>query len=162
MRITNKQLHDLYVGLHKVGNLNGVKFSYIVSRNIAMIKSDVLALAKAQNATEEYKLYEKDRLELIEKHAVKKDGKFQFKKENGAEVYVLTDENKYLEALVSVQAKHNEAIVLREEQTEDFNLLMNEEVEINIHRLPVEHIPEAITAIQMAGILLVVDEDKAV
>lgn len=158
-KLTKKEVLDLHNGLHAVGNLSGVKFAYAVSKNIAKLKSEVVAFQEAYVPLPEFLAYEKERFALAEEYAKKIDGKAQKTIENGVERFVIENEKVFEKKLEALKKKHKKVVDAREKQIKDFEELMKEEIEIDLYQVLVSDIPEGISAKQMTSILPIVIED---
>ena len=161
MKLSKENLFNLYIALKDVGNLTGARFSYAVARNLSYLKSEAEALEKAHNPDADYVLYDKERAELAEKHAQKVDGKAQTTTENGIQKYVIEDQEQFDKDLTALQGVHKGATDKRQKQLDDFKGILKEVVEVQLHMIPAEYIPEDITAQQMANILTIVSDDNA-
>ncbi len=158
MVLTNQKLVDLYNGLMNVGNLGGAKFSYAISRNLEKLSSGKEAVKAAFMMRPDYIEYEKARLELAEKHSVKKDGKIQTEKVDGAERYILKDEKVFAKELEVLKEKYKKVIEGRETQLKEFADLLKDEVEIDLYKIPPSYLPKDITPNQTSAILAIIDD----
>lgn len=154
MKITKKDLGDLYQGLLSVDNLTGVKFSYAVARNLSMLKSEMESLKKAISMSKEFAEYEFKRVELAESFAVVENGKP--KVVNGE--YEIKDEEAFKVKFELLQHSYKEAIDGRKKQLSKLRELLKEEIEIDLYMIPQDIVPEAINTKQMADILPVIKE----
>jgi hypothetical protein len=136
-KLTKKEVLDLNNALHRIGDLDGVQFAYAVSKNIVKLKTEIIALQTAFAPKPEFMVFENARLDL----EAKKDKKTFEKK---------------MEAL---KKKHKKVISEREKQVKEFELLLEEEIEIDLRKVLLSNIPEKITTTQMSGILPIVTED---
>jgi len=159
IKITNQEVVDLNNGLHAVGHLSGVKFAYAVSRNISKLKSEVTALQKGFSLKPDFEAYENERQPLAEKYAVKVDGKPQQKVEGGVSKFVIKDQRAFDSKFKTLKKKHKKAIDNREKQLKEFQLLLEEKVEIELYQVMLKDVPEGISAKQMSSILPIVVED---
>jgi len=154
--MTKGQLVELFSTLNTLGKLQGVKFTYAVARNIAALKNEVEAINKSLEPSSEFMVYDKERVELAQKFA-KKDEKDKPLTENNR--YVMEDEKGFDKAFAKLQEKHKEIIEKREKQFKDYIELLAEEAgNIELYKVKLEHVPEPITALQMNGILPIIDE----
>lgn len=154
MKITKKDLGDLYQGLLSVDNLTGVKFSYAVARNLSMLKDEMESLKKAISMSKEFAEYEFKRVELAEDCAVLENGKP--KVVNGE--YEIRDEEFFKTSLSKLQETYKEAIDGRKKQLSELRELLKEEIEVDLYMIPQDIVPEAINTKQMADILPIIKE----
>ena len=160
MKFKKKELFDLYNSLRAVGNLSGPRFVYVVARNLAFLKDEVMSLQRAIKSDESFVAYEKERVELAKKHALKKDGQPVTYSENGLERFKIEDQKSFNIALEELKDKYKEAIDNKLKQEKDFEIMLDEEAEIFLFELKKEDLPETITAEQLSGIIILVAKDK--
>lgn len=147
--MNKKELLEFNNALKSVSDLKGVKFAYAVTKNKNNIKNEVEAIVEAQNQSDEYKEYEKERIALCEEMAIKdENGKPKINKFN----YEIEDEKAFEVKFDELKEKHKEAIEKREKQLEDFELLLEEAAEVKIHKVKIEDLPNDITPKQLEGI----------
>jgi pyruvate-formate lyase len=152
---TREEFLNLYQTLSQLGNLKGVKFAYIIAKNKEVIKPELVAIQEAGKMKDNYKEYDKERVELNEKYALKeKDGKPVIKDEN----YQIKDKETFEKALKELQEKHKEAIDEREAQIKEVNDLVKEEIEMDLKTLPLAIVPEDITVRQMESLSIIITE----
>jgi hypothetical protein len=157
MKLTKQQVLDLNKGLHNVSRLGGARFAYAVARNLSKLNSEVESIAAAFDAHENFIAYDKERAEVAATFAEKNpDGSPKLEGQR----YIVTDEDALAKALEPVKEKHKAAIEEREKQIKDFEELLKEEVEIDIYMVNQIFLPETITADQISGIILMVDEKE--
>lgn len=152
--MTWRALGDLYQGLLAVNNLTGAKFAYAVARNLSLLKEDVEVLKKAISMSKEYAEYELKRVELAEKSAVIENGKPKIVNDE----YEIKDEESFKVELDKLQETHKQAIDDRKKQLIELEKLLKEEMEVDVHIISQDIVPEAINTKQMAGILPIIKE----
>ena len=154
--MTKSEVLQLYNNLNQLGKLSGVKFSYAVARNLALLKPEVEAINKTLEPSKEFLEWDKERVALAQEYS-KKD-------EKGEPVivgnrYVMENEKTFNKELEKKQKNHKSAIDAREKQIEEYMKLLEEKSEeIKLFKVKLEHIPEAITTQQMNGIVDIVEE----
>ena len=136
-------------------NLPGVKFAYAVAKNLNILKVEVQALETARKTTEDYNKFDKERIALATKHAKKDD--------NGKPIVVgqnfeIENMEEFEYELAVLKEKHKEAIEKREAQLKDFEDLLQKEVEIKLHKIALEDVPQSITTKQMTDIYSLIEE----
>jgi len=156
--MTKQELFNLFNGLQSVSNLSGAKWAYAVAKNMAKLRSEVEALQKAYVASEEFVAYENQRLELAQKYSVKEKGKPKTIKVGGVEEYIIGDRDRFNQEFKKLQKKHKKAVDERKKQVDDFNEILKEEVEIDLHMIDSDYIPEGITPAQVSAIMLIISE----
>lgn len=158
MKITKQQVLSLYEALIGVSHLSGAKFAYAVAKNLVKIKSEVEALEKAHLPFDDFKVYDVERIKLCEEYAIKVDGKPQMEMRDGTMVYKIEDQEAFDKALKELQAKHQDAYDKRQKQLEELNEMLKDEVEVDLHTILPEYIPQNITATQLADLMPMIDE----
>ena len=109
------EILQLYRALNTLGQLQGVKFSYSISRNLAILKPEIEALEKASTASEEFIEMDKERIKLVEEYA-EKDEKGKPKKKGNE--YVIPEDKKedFENAFEAFKIEHKELYDAREKQ----------------------------------------------
>ena len=131
---TNRQLADLLVGLYGVQELKGLKFAIQVSKNITMLKKDLEYIDEATKPTPEF-------LDLAAKvNALQDSG----------------DQN-IEEKVKALEEKNKKLVDARKTQIEEFNSIMEETVEVTLHKISEEHLPTDITGKQLQSIELIIN-----
>ena len=93
-----------------------------------------------------YKEYEKERVELNEKHTKRdKDGNPVVKDKN----YVIKDKAKFDEEVEKLKKKHKDAIEEREQQRKDVEDLANKEITLDLKTIPLSIVPDKVTVDQL-------------
>jgi len=154
--LSKQEIITLYQGLHSVGNLEGVKFTYAVSRNISYLKPEVDAIQASLKPSKVYFEYDKKRAELAEKHAVKEKG--NPKKSPDGQKYIIADQAAFDKELKELQNKHKEVIDERKKQENSAEKLLEEKVMVELHWIELSEIPENIKGTQMNAILPVIKQ----
>ena len=109
MKITKsrKEFINLYQMLGYLGELTGARFTYTISKNKEILKNVVEEIQKKAEMHDNYREYEKERVELNETHTKRdKDGNPEIKDKN----YVIKDKVKFEEEVEKLKEKHKEAI----------------------------------------------------
>src|SRR3990167_5070475 len=124
-----KEILQLYRALNTLGQLQGVKFAYAVSRNLAILKPEIEALEKASSPTPEFMEMDKERIKLVEEHAEKDE---QGKPKKKGNEYVIPEDKKedFENAFEAFKLEHKELFDAREKQIEEYNALLQTESEI--------------------------------
>jgi hypothetical protein len=153
--LTKQELLDLYSALNQTGNLTGAKFAYAVARNLTTLKGEVDALNAAYAPTEAFMEYDRERVKLAELHAVKTDNGTPLQM-NGK--YELVDEAQFNKELDELKAKFPGLVDARQKQLDDFKKILEEKIDVTLHTVTPENLPQDISAQQMTGIILIVEE----
>lgn len=149
--MTKRELLELYSGLHSVGDLSGTRFSYNVAKNISILRPEAESLEKAKQPSPEYMEYDQERVELAKKYAVKMDGQPVIVDEQ----YQIADQDAFNKEWDKLKKKYKKALDDRKAQAEEFNAIIEEEVEpgIELWSVSIDDVPEGITAAQMSALL---------
>ena len=148
MKITKsrKEFINLYQMLGYLGELTGARFTYTISKNKEILKNVVEEIQKTAEMHDNYREYEKERVELNEKHTKRdKDGSPVVKDKN----YVIKDKAKFDEEVEKLKEKHKEAIEEREQQRKDVEELANKEITLDLKTIPLSIVPDKVTVDQM-------------
>lgn len=161
-----KELLELHAHLRVCQTLSGkceniTKFLYGVERNILKQESEIKALEKASNPSQEIQQYDQERIALCKIHANKKDGQpiiinnaYDLSDASGA----LKEE--FAKAFEELKEKYKDALDKREEQMKQFDQILEEEVEIELYKIKLDNIPDDIAKHKglMSGIMCLIEE----
>ena len=157
MKITKKRKEfiNLYQMLGYLGELTGAKFTYTISKNKEILKKVVEEIQKKAEMHENYREYEKERVDLNEKYAKRdKDGNPEVKDKN----YVIKDKAKFEEEVEKLKKKHKEAIEEREQQRKDVEELANKEITLDLKTIPLSIVPDKVTVDQMEVLSILIKD----
>ena len=151
------EILTLFRALNTLGQLQGVKFSYSISRNLAILKPEIEALEKASAPTPEFLEMDKERIKLVEEHA-EKDEKGKPKKKGNE--YVIPEDKKedFENAFEAFKIEHKELYDAREKQIEEYTALLETESDIKLHKVNLADVPQNITVSQMHSISSFVED----
>lgn len=157
--MTRQQTIDLQAALKAVENLTGAKFCYAITKNIAMIQSEVQTLKTIVKYSEKFTEYDGKRAELA-KSMAKKDEKGEptVQVVNGQATYVLIDQKEFDKKLEVLKSQYKEAITEQEAKFKDLQKLLEEESDLKFHTIDQKDIPGNITAGQLSGIIKLIKE----
>lgn len=150
--LTNQEVIVLHNQL-SILNHSGVKFSYAIARNVAILKPLVQSLKDSVAPSEDFAEFDGERIKLAIEHS-KKDEKGKPVIENGN--YVVEDS--FHKSLEPLKKKYKEAIEGHQKKLEEYNALLNETVEIELYGIKYEWLPESITSKEMSAILPLVED----
>lgn len=157
-KLMNRDLFGLLDGFAAVGDLRGVKFAYAVAKNKDRVMREVRPLQKSIEPSKEVNEYEKERIKLCKIHCQKDEGG-QPLIQNG--VYVGVDgKPEFEKAVAELKEKFKEPLDKQKEDKEEYDRLLDEEVEIEFHQLRFEDVPEVITVAQMSAIFPIIADEK--
>tara|TARA_R110000824_G_scaffold74264_3_gene188981 strand:- start:961 stop:1359 length:399 start_codon:yes stop_codon:yes gene_type:complete len=124
LKTKNREFVDLINGLFNVQDLQGVRFSLVVSKNIRILQQELTDLESASKPSEEF-------LELSMK------------------AKALGEDDK---AIKELEDNNPKLIAERKSQLEEIDKMMEEEIKIKLHGITENILPEGITAAQITGI----------
>lgn len=155
----NKDILTLNEALKSL-NLKGAKFAYVVARNIEVLKPEITALVEAAKQSDEYKEYEAKRVEICKEHAEKDENNepVLINKGTVSEEYKIADQKSFEASLKKLNDENKEVIRAREKQIEEFNSLLEENKDINFHKVSLKDVPDEITSQEMASIISIIEE----
>ena len=160
MKITKRDLLNLYNGMCSLeGRQFSVKFSYFIAKNKVAIRDEITALDEARRVSNEFKLYDDERVELARKFADKSDDGSAKVHDNSFIITKLLDG--FQKNLSKLREKHTKAIEKREKQIEDFENLLNETATFEKFQVEFDDIPPTIEPSILEGFILadlIIDE----
>ncbi len=146
-----REILNLYHDLRELRDLSGVKFAYAIARNLSILEGEIKSLEEAIVPTEEFKVFEKERIELAEKHSNKDKNGSSIKKTNqqGIQEYDIKDMNAFDKELNKIRKKYKDAIAFREKQYKEYKELLDTDSEIELYKIKLDDVPENINVRQM-------------
>jgi hypothetical protein len=156
--MTKQDLINLYQALILIKQTPNAKFSYAVQKNINMIESEIKVLDKVILASEEYQKFDKERIELAKKYAKKdeKTGEPIIDVKNNLQQFVVENKEEFEKEINILRENYKEPIEIREKQIEEYKKLLEEEVVLMFHKIPLSQVPEGIST---ADIFAIIGED---
>ena len=153
-----RELFELLNALQGVSDLQGVKFAYVVTKNMNKIRSEIKILQKSVKTPEKFSEYENKRMRICNKYCAKdKDNKPII--ENNA--YTGLDDNKFFSFEIDkLQKEYKETIDKRKKQAEEYKVMLEEETKVELYKVSLKNVPEKITAQQLEKIMPIVLEEK--
>lgn len=147
---------SLYNGIHSVMGLVGVIFGYALNKNLEIMRPEIEALQKAITPSEKFIEYDKKRVEIVKKHALK-DEKGDFIV--NASGYDVGDNISIVEEEIKpLNEEYAKAIKDREDQIKEYNKLIKEDSSIKLYKVKLENLPKDITGEQQKAIFPIIEE----
>lgn len=157
-KITRKELLELNNSLKKVTHIPGVKFAYIIAKNIHSIEGEIRSIVKTDEAGPEYQEFENERIQLASEHSKKQDnGRPETIMINGVEEFNIKNVPAFEKEYNKLKEKYAEVIVKREEQLKEINKFLEEEIEVELYTIKIEDVPSSINGDQLNGIYIIID-----
>jgi glyoxylate utilization-related uncharacterized protein len=136
------------------GEKTTAKGAYAILKNKKLIEAEIKNVEETQKALKYPDLTEfhSKRIELCNEFADKdEEGKPKLEEERGASLFVFSPENrvKFNEKLIVLMEEHKD--VLDEHRTVDldFTTFLKEEVEVSVHEIKLNDLPNGISAAQI-------------
>ena len=140
--------------LSNVTELKGVKFAYTVIKNKKKIEEEIKLLEEVVKASEGFSIYEQQRIQLCELHCEKDENGRPVISENK---YKILDVEKFDGELGQLKDKYMSDILERERQINEYNRMLEEDIDINLSKLDFNDIPTDISITQLESIEFMVN-----
>ena len=131
VKTTNRQLLDLFKGLEAVKSIKGARFAVLVGKNMKEIKGILDPLEKAAMPNVEFQELSIQMQELL-------------KEENA-------------EAIETLEGESQELIDERKKQLQAVEDMMDNEIDVHLHMIREDQLPEEITGEQVAPLLQIIE-----
>lgn len=134
--------------LESLKYLKGAKFTYSIIKNIELIEKEIEVLTKMSKPSQEFENYDKERLSLCETLSQKDSDGNSLKNDlgNGNFEYILDINSKeWIEGTNLLRDKYLDTIKNREIQINNYNEILNKEVELKFNEIRLDDIPDDIT-----------------
>jgi len=151
--MTKQELLDLNDALMAVGGLTGVKFAYAVAKNVNIIKDEINAIKKAVEFSPEYRKFETERIKEAIAFA-KKTPKGETMIADGK--YIFENPKEWEKKFEEIKKKYKKAFDAREKQLDEFEKLLQEDVEVNLFLIGQEQLPAEIKTSELTGIFKII------
>lgn len=148
---------DLYVfiqSLNSVVELKGVKFAYAVLKNKRKIEEEIKLFEEVIRPNPEFEEYERKRITLCEIHSEKDtEGRPVIVEDK----YKLVDVDLFNSELEKLKTNYQEVIDERIRQINEYNVILDETLDINFEKLNFLDIPTNISAKELESIEFMVN-----
>jgi len=157
MKVKRNELTKLTQAFNNVKDLSGIKFAYAITKNKRKIQQELDTLKEIFKPIAEYDKYEQDRVKLCNELCDKDENNNPVIKNNQ---FVGLEKNEDFNKKVKIlQETYKSAIEERENQIKEYNTLMSEEVEIELHKVKLVDVPQNISSKQLESIFVIIDEE---
>lgn len=157
--MTKRDLYKIAEGINNVRKLKGVKFAYVISKNMRIIENEIESIQKSIAPSIDYVEFEKKGVALCEKHCLRGHDKQPILNKN--KEYTFDDFNVFKSYVTELEKEHSKVINDRKKQEKEFELLLDEKSEIILHTVALEFVPEDITTEQFNGIYELIIDNHA-
>jgi hypothetical protein len=154
--ITFNELDQLHNGLKLVENLRGMKFAYCVAKNKRLIEQELKILEDILKSTNAFREYETKRIQVCEKNCVKDPSGKPILDKNGN--FDILNKASFDSEMNPLMEQYKDTIDHRKKQVDEFQEMMGKQVEVEVHQIKLEDIPQDITPKQMDIIMPLVKE----
>jgi actin-related protein len=148
---------DLYVSLqalNSVVELKGVKFAYTVLKNKRKIEEEIKLFEEVIKPNSAFEEYERKRITLCEIHSEKDT---EGKPVIVGDKYKLVDVDLFNNELDKLKTNYQEVIDERIGQINEYNVILDENIDINFEKLNFIDIPTNISAKELESIEFMVN-----
>lgn len=155
-KIKRVDLFKFVKGLDQIKHLYGIKLAYAINKNQKAIDVEIKKLGDTMTPSEGIQRYEKERIVLCEKYCKRDEKGNPILKNN---IYVDLQGNKEFEdAVAKLREKYKDAVDEQEKKKEEYDKLINEEIEFEVYKIAIADIPKDITAAQLEKIELMINK----
>lgn len=152
-------LFRLEAGLQAVSAFTGARWAYAVAKNLRTVGAETGLLRDlVPVSTEQYTTFEEERVELCKRWAKKDEAG---KPVIAGNTFMIDDQAAFDTDLADLREKHSETIDKRAEQIREYEVLLQEPTDIELHLVDLVELPEQISAAQLRDIFEIVREDEA-
>jgi len=146
--MTNLEAIQLKHSLERI-NLPGLKLNYAIVKNLGKLEAEIKLFESLTRQSEGFEGFEKERIGLAEKHAKKNEVGEPIVDGNR---YVIESLDKFNHELKLLQEANREEIEGRQKQLSDYAKFLEEQCQIEIHKVSVAQLPENITTQEMRAL----------
>jgi len=137
------ELFDLYNKLQGLRyHSDNKKFSYALIKNIKSIEGDINKLNEIIKPNEDFLKFEQKRISVCQAHAIKDENGEPIL--NGDE-FQIEDMEKFNADLEPMKAKYQSTLSERQKQIEEYNSLLDEEINVDLTLVGPDDLPDGIT-----------------
>ena len=156
MKLKGKEIMELSIWLQEAADNKGQKFAYAVAKNLTEVNKKVKELASIKEKTKDYQKFDEKRVKLAEKYADKgANGKALIANSN----YVITTKRKEWDKAFKEFSKENKKVLdAYKQQLKNYNKALEKEYEVDVYKINKEDLSEDITANQLIGLAVLIEE----
>lgn len=156
LKLKRVKLFKLLQGINVALLLPGAKFAYALVKNKKKIQSELDILKEIAKSTEEPEDFRKKRIDLCEQFCEKDDKKKSIIKNNS--YCGLEGNKKFNKEVEKLKLEYKTVLDKREKAVGEYDKLLQEEVEVDLHKIILKDIPEDITGQQLEAIQEIIEE----
>lgn len=153
-----KDVVALWNSIFESNDKKGTKFAYAIIKTKQNITPIVDSLMKLQMPPKEYVAYDRKRVEMCIEYAEKDENN---KPKTSGNNYIIAEDRKaeFDEKMTAHNVENAEVQKAFLKQIGDYNEKLNEDVEVNIHKIPLSQFPPDMTSEELERFLPLVDDD---
>lgn len=148
MKAKRKDLLELWKLINNLrGTQYNIKFSYFLAKNRKRIQSEVEILDETVKPSDAYTIYDNERASTANRFSDKDpDGKPVIVNSN----YMITEKlEEFNKEINNLKEKHKNVIDERDKQNEDYDKLLDEEVEFDGYAIKMCEMPDRLDAVSL-------------
>ncbi len=157
MKLTKLEVIRLWNAIESCKEHKNTKFIYATLRTKKVLETEVEVLTALSTPSKKFKEYQQERIALCNKHAKVKDGKPVT--ENGEFVFSVSGQKMFKASLSKLKKRFSDWIDERDAQMEDYNKILKEGIELDIHQVNLMYVPEDLNASILSGLLPLIMEE---
>lgn len=139
--------------LENFKHLRGAKFAYTLIKNTNLLSDEIKTVQLLAVASDRYKQYESDRIELCQRLCKKDTHGNLITKDlgNGMHEYNIDlDSKDWIDGISSLQEEYKEDITNYNQQVNDYNSFLNKDTNLIFHKMDFDDVPSDISLEMMA------------
>lgn len=149
-----KDAFMLYESLKKVRRYqDNSKFNYAIVKNMKLIEEHINLVEKIIEPTPEFIQLEMQRIPICEFYSKNAEGEVQMQNDT----YIIQDEEKFSEAMKPLQEKYKDCLNHRQHQIDEYNRLIDEDVNFIFVKLGKNDLPQKITQQELLEIFPILE-----
>lgn len=143
IKLKKNDISNIYQVLSNLKGNYVNKLKYAIKKNKDFLEESFAQIkTRSEIVNEQFKIYEQKRLDLIREYAVKNEFG-QIVRESVDEVRIKKDKfNEFNEKVNELANEYKDAIQLRQKEVNDFNVFLQEEVEVEVYKFSNDLIPD--------------------
>jgi len=155
VEMTRKELISFNDTLKALARIRETRFAYVIAKNKRTIKDELDALEEARQAPDGYEEYEKQRVRLVTKHAVKDPDGNPIFLPNGATR--IRNEIEFEAEFNKLREEHREAVELGEAKEKELQEFLKEKISFDLHAVDVKYLPKDLSSDEMETLMPIID-----
>lgn len=151
----NKEIFKLLDVLNGLKSLSGIKFNYIIAKNIKQLESEIDTISKLYSSDQRYQEFENNRIKLCEQYSEKYENGTS-KIENNS--YVIPNREEFENELNKLKETYSDAISNNEILIQDYNNFLESEIDFTLFKIKEADLPSNMTVDQCYNIMAIIED----